>query len=88
MPRFVKTMQRQFEKAAAGRPILSPPPLTERVQSHELLGAREDARGYYKKARAAGADDWVTEQIKVLKSEEEAKEEEQAREKSASKAFM
>ena len=83
MPRFVKTMQRQFEKAAAGRPILSPPPLTERVQSHELLGAREDARGYYKKARAAGADDWVTEQIKVLKAEEE-----QAKEKSAAKESM
>ncbi len=65
--------------------------LTERAQAHELLGAHEDARGYYEQARDAGAEDWVTEKIKVLKAEEEAKakakakEEERAREKSAAK---
>ncbi len=65
--------------------------LTERAQAHELLGASEEARGYYEQARGAGADDWVNEKIRVLKADEEAKakakakEEERAREKSGAK---
>ena len=62
----------------------NPTLLTERALAHELLGAKEEARGYYEQARDAGADDWVKDKIKTLKAEEEvrAKELEKVKEKS------
>ena len=64
----------------------NPTLLTERALAHELLGAREEARGYYEQARDAGADDWVKDKIKTLKAEEEARAKELEKEKEKEKS--
>lgn len=55
--------------------------LTERAHAHELLGEREEARGYYEQARDAGAEDWVKDKIKVLKAAEDEKEKQAEKDK-------
>lgn len=60
--------------------------LTERAQAHELLGAKEEARGYYEQARDAGADEWVKDKIKSLKAEEEERAKEKDKAKKAAES--
>ena len=47
--------------------------LAENGRAYDLLGASEEARIYYEKARGAGAEDWVKERLKALRAEKKAR---------------